>query len=499
MRYIILKKSSIWLRLLTALLALLMVAAMAVACSDNKDPNKDPSKDPSDDPGKTDPSDSSDPSDDEVKDDLPNDKNYGGREFKILYNRDTLVGCFWVDAETGSVVDKAVYDACAITEERFGVKLIAESSSQTDPGHANLIQTAISTGDNVADLFQVHDVLGANLSLQGMFLDVHSLPYVDLSKPWWPAKTVDSLSFMGQWYLISSSMSYNSIAGASVLFFNKDMMNDLSMEEPYQRVLDGNWYLEDMLSEVQDIYTDVTTDGKTEDDTFGIIIPREFYSWYESFGISMIEKKADGDELKLNANDDRAYDLIDALYGILYESDGGHMLARLEAEALFAEGRALYIPTRLRAAVETFATYEINYGIVPYPKLDENQEGYYAGYTDFYFVVPNYCDDKELMGIILESMTAEGYRKVIPTYFETALKGRYTRDPESKEVLDIIQKNMVIDFAYAYGNDKWYSRALYQLLKEQSKDYASFYKTNENAALARIDEVVTAFRDLANK
>ena len=58
---------------------------------------------------------------------------------------------------------------------------------------------------------------------------------------------------------------------------------------------------------------------------------------------------------------------------------------------------------------------------------------------------------------------------------------------------------MVIDFAYAYGNDKWYSRALYQLLKEQSKDYASFYKTNENAALARIDEVVTAFRDLANK
>ena len=114
-------------------------------------------------------------------------------------------------------------------------------------------------------------------------------------------------------------------------------------------------------------------------------------------------------------------------------------------------------------------------------------------------MVPNNCPDTELVGLILESMTAEGYRKVFPVYFETALKGRYTRDDESKEVLDMIQKNMVIDFAYAYGNDKWYSRALYQLLKEQSKDYASYYKSNESAARARIDEVVEAFKQLANR
>ena len=147
---------------------------------------------------------------------------------------------------------------------------------------------------------------------------------------------------------------------------------------------------------------------------------------------------------------------------------------------------------------------EFDYGIIPYPKLDENQEQYYAGYTDRYFVIPNTCSDTAYVGTILESMSAEGYRQVTPAYFEVALKNRYTKDQTSKEMVDLIKQSMVLDFAYVYGADKWWSRSLYALLRdtnssEHSKDYASYYEKMLPEAEARVELVTTKFEEMLAK
>jgi hypothetical protein len=100
------------------------------------------------------------------------------------------------------------------------------------------------------------------------------------------------------------------------------------------------------------------------------------------------------------------YNMVELMYNVVWENDGGYVITRPDAQAMFGENRALYIPVHLGSAVDVFLNYKVDYGIVPYPKLDETQEQYYAGYTDRYFVIPNTCSDTAYVGTILESMSA---------------------------------------------------------------------------------------------
>jgi hypothetical protein len=86
---------------------------------------------------------------------------------------------------------------------------------------------------------------------------------------------------------------------------------------------------------------------------------------------------------------------------------------------------------------------------------------------------------------------------VLPAYYETALKGRYTHDSESVQMLEIIREGRIIDFAYIYSNDTACTRAIYSLLKDKKHDYASFYQSKESAALARIEELTKSFEKMA--
>ena len=280
-------------------------------------------------------------------------------------------------------------------------------------------------------------------------------------------------------------------------------MEDHGYDLPYEQVMSGDWYLEDMFASVEDFHLegDSGIEGKTEDDTFGIVVPYQLYAWQESFGIELVQKDPSTGELILNGHDERVYDLIDLMYGVCWANDGGYMLPREDAKVVFGEGRALYIPVDLGAAVANFLNYEIDYGIVPYPKLDDSQGDYYSGYTDRYFFIPFNCPDKEYVGTILESMSAEGYRQVTPAYFEVALKNRYTKDETSKEMVDLIKKSMILDFAYVYGADQWWSRSLYALLsgksEEASTDYASYYQNMLPKAEDRVTKVTNAFKEMA--
>ena len=55
-----------------------------------------------------------------------------------------------------------------------------------------------------------------------------------------------------------------------------------------------------------------------------------------------------------------------------------------------------------------------------------------------------------MLGAFLEVMASESYRVVTPAYYEVALKSRYTKDPASWEMLDLITENLYIDPGVLY-------------------------------------------------
>ena len=358
------------------------------------------------------------------------------------------------------------------------------------------ILTQMQTGVTDFDVCHMSDRQGGNMSVAGLLLNILEMPQFDFSKPWWSKHTVESLSFMGKLHLISTAMSWQGLGATQVVFFNKKMADDHEIEYPYEAVLDGNWYLEDLIADAEDVYKDANGDGKTEDDIYGVLMPEEMYSVIISYGINLIEKSDDGSELIFNGADDRMYELIAQYHYILNESDFGYATQRDNAAQMFLQEQGLYLTIQLDNATHTLRETPFKYGIVPYPKLDLMQEEYYAGHTDRFFVIPNTCTDTDFVATILEGMSSEGYRQITPAVYETALKGRYAHDDQSVQMLDIINKARVQDFAYIYVLQAC-TRALADVVVQgKSDNYSSYYASNVTAVDQRLKELQTKFADM---
>ena len=498
------------LSLLLALVTLLTLSCTMVACSnepddvpEQNDPDKnDPDKNNPDnkDPDNKDPDDK-DPDEDDpyasynIPDSLP-ERNFtqeGMDEF-VIACQDDMVHFFWKEDYEGSIVDNAVYKSVAAIEGRFGTTVSAYQASS-----AEAIKNGIVTQDGSFDFAFMLDVTASSLSLQNMFTNLYDLKSLDFSKPWWPAPAVEALTYQNKMYLGSSTMSYLGLGQTFLTYFNKTLFTDHGLEYPYEAVMEGNWYLEDLIKlseEYGNCYDN--NDVKDMEDTFGFMCPNGFYGWFESFGIELIKKE--GDDLILNAHCDEAYELIENVYYMLIESDYGYTDTEQIVNDMFAKNQSLFVYGKLRNAYDVFRYHEVDYGSLPVPKLNEDQADYHSAYTDRFFVVPSSSvagKDAQDIGFMLEALSAEGYRVIYPAYYEEAMQNRYSTDAESKQILAMLHKHRVIDFSYVYGGKECYTRALVTLMVERrSKDYASLLAEGAGNAEQKITDLKELFSEL---
>jgi len=164
----------------------------------------------------------------------------------------------------------------------------------------------------------------------------------------------------------------------------------------------------------------------------------------------------------------------------------------------FESGRGLILAT-LMQEIQKMRAYDLDFGIIPYPKWDEKQDTYYtnvaignvAGY-----VVP-ITTDKKLAGCILESMAYYGWTDVYPEYYERMLNGKVVRDSESGEMLDIIFKNIRYEFtqvySYAFGDQKSTYTMMRMTLMNNEK-IASRYAANESLFNGTLDKLIGALK-----
>ena len=134
-----------------------------------------------------------------------------------------------------------------------------------------------------------------------------------------------------------------------------------------------------------------------------------------------------------------------------------------------------------------------NYSILPYPKYDETQESYFTASRNTHnaFSMPTTCANPEMAGAVLEALSASNYEKVLPTYFEVALKTKYASDNQTAKTFDIIHDSMVLDFGYVYGNAMSYvTDTMNGAIFNNTKSLASQIKANEKKAASAYEKYV---------
>ena len=385
----------------------------------------------------------------ELKPDLP-EMNYKGEEFRILTSRD-LYSQLVATTTSGEVLNDAILDASISVSQQFNIKFACVE------GDGATIETFVMAGDDEYDVAFIHDCTTASLSLNGWFYDINGLPYVDTSAPWWPQFIVDSLTLNGKLYYYSNHASYQAMAQTRACFFNAQILRDYNTELPYDMVCDGTWTLDQLMKMSTAIYSDVNGDGQQDTgDLHGFASSHYPYAWLECFGIELYHKESpDSAELTL-LNDERCYTLIEKLHTWFYSgtdgiwapmNDGGEV-----SEAMFAEDRVAFTFACIGDQAPKAIDGNVDYGVVPFPKLDGYQNQYYGGCTSSLFSVPVTLQDTERVGIILEAMAYAGYKHILPAYCEKTLKTRYATDPDCSEMLNLIFDNQVISFAYLFAN-----------------------------------------------
>ncbi len=436
-----------------------------------------------------------------LRDSLP-DTDLNGYQYRMaVFGTDIQRIMTYNDEEDGNIVNDAVYHKIRTVEERFNTDIVLAEISKEEDDQVGVLKSAIMAGDDSCEIAQGHDVNLGNASLEGLFVNVYDIPYLDFSKPWWLPETLESMTVAGQMYMMFNNISYSNLAQMRVMYFNKKMMQALDFAYPYQMVYDGTWTLDAMKQMTAAAYSDLNGDGtRDEGDRYGYVNMPNYYGMLEPFHVEPYRKDNNG-TLYYEVDLERTTEVVEKFYDLIF-GEGGYLMPRKYEDYsarvlnMVSEGRSMFFYGSLDHAVHTFSDTDFVFGVLPMPKLDAAEDGYYGGSFDRPFVVPTTAQNLENIGIVTEALNAEGYKQVYPAFYEIAMKTRYADQTDDAKMIDIVHDNVIISFTYLFGDYKSIFNMMWDLFNNTpSTDVASWCAKKEKAQEKRVEKLMKFFED----
>ena len=111
------------------------------------------------------------------------------------------------------------------------------------------------------------------------------------------------------------------------------------------------------------------------------------------------------------------------------------------------------------------------------------------------WAVPITASDKQLVADFCEYFSYRSYELVVPAYYESTLKEKYSRDPDTVEMLDLIRQSTRFTcdtaFGYCFSTNPFLTTE--NLLRSGSNP-ASYIASNENAWKATLESLLASYQ-----
>lgn len=383
---------------------------------------------------------------------LPEGKFLDGETFNLYIAYGAFKKNYDVTELTGNLIDDKTFERNQAVIDRTGVNLNFVASTLTTSGgdqrmERDKISSLILANDKTYDAFiHVQHTGMPSLINEGMFIDWNDLPYVKLEKPWWYSNVLRDICFGNKIFAMTGDYNLGTFTNTACLIFNKTMLDELELEYPYQMVFDGTWTHDRFVEYIQKATKDLNGDGliDVENDRYGFNgwMYEQIPALYVGYG-GVTLKKDDNNLPVLNIYSERQNSVIDAMIEV-FKSDGSTWEGKTGAiyKGSFSEGRLLFVDGFFHH-LPGYGNVEHDFGFVPYPKLNEQQEQYYSRSANIgcltYIPVTLDEDRYEIVGGTLEAMAYYSNQIVLPTYFDIILTIKSTRDVESEQMIPIIK------------------------------------------------------------
>ena len=400
------------------------------------------------------------------------------------------------EEDSDDPIKSAVYKRNMTLQEKYHCTI--EQVGSSTPGTDAKKAINANTDEYQVLMCDTQETLG--LAQANLLKDLNALEGIDLKNPWWDQNLVTNCSIGGRLYFCTGDISIMDNDATWVLMFNKKMIVDLDLESPYDLVKNNQWTFDKMYEMMQAAKSDENGNGKVDFDTdrFGFATHNSSLgAFYYAAGLKVIEKDADDIPYFPEQNAEFVNLVLDKSIKIWSDKslttsadrDGFDMPT---LQSIFEEGRSLFLGEVMQLVFRLRAM-EIDFGLIPFPKYDSSQQnyGHFVHSTSAMLSIPANCTNIEKIASFVEAMSYESMYTLTPAYYETALTGKYFRDPESKEMLDIILKSRTFDLGSTHMFD-WggIASVFTQLLSKGSNAYASNYAKKIKSGKKALDKTV---------
>ena len=432
--------------------------------------------------------------------------NMNGDEFVFLQQgemgkRGDSYRDIWVETQTGDILDDAIWSRNATIEDKFNVKIVERRESDV----AAVVKTAVAAGDYICDVaFPLTYNMGT-LITEGILQDLSKISGFQFEQPWWD-QDVMADAYVGNdkaLYFASSDLTLHNFEMSWCLYFNRRMIEDHQLDLPYDTVKAGKWTFDELYKYISvgaNLNGDESWDwNKDGNSVYGFTSMQPDFITQAFVCTGNKQIKFEDGKATLMAGTGNFYDVADKLTKVFGEkgtaffsndkTNGSHY------EMVFAAGRSMFCAMEIKGGDggRKFSDMKDDYGIVPMPKYDENDDyvSPVAVWT-YFLTIPVTNTKLDETAIILDAMSYLSYRDIVPKYYDVVLQLKHIRDDETSEMLDIIRDSRTYYTAYAFGLGEKLRSSLANAITSGQGGAASIVATYKDSTVAEIDKVMEA-------
>lgn len=394
-----------------------------------------------------------------------------------------------MDALTGDEFSDDLYNRVVAINDKYNITFTTDDS---DVAKAVKLSVVSGTEDYVlgSDLY---DGLSA-LILSDYVKDVNTVQTVNLDNPYWDQGAREYLTINDRMFYIMSDASFSHYDSAALLFYNGLLLTDNQItDSPYVLYKEGKWTMEAMWNMMETVASDLDGDGKyTEGSDILGLTGRTliFAPQLNGSGTDTIVWNEEEMTYNLNLSNEIVMEVGEWCRKMIVDSEISVMDKDYDT---FKKDKSLFL-SLLLGSYRSMRDKEDDYGIVPWPSIQENMETRVHVRNPTALIIPSGLEEEtaDNVGIIVEALAAYSYDYIIEDYITRAVIGKGARDQESADIIRDIMDKRAYDIKSAFGITS-VDFAWENSIKKGT--YVSMEKTVEKAFRRSVDKALAPYVD----
>lgn len=414
--------------------------------------------------------------------------DYEGYNFVFLTEDNGASKPYRITAEdeTSEALSDSISKRNSVIKEKYNVTIEQKKESNL----LSAVRSSILAGVVEFDAILAPSTKLSTMACENLLYALNTVERFDFEQEYWDSNSCEQLQIANRLYFANCSLNLNGFG--LVMFFNKNLIEQHKLTNPYDMIENNTWTMNKWLNMIAKINTDLDQDGqRTINDRYGMLYDHSLgRAFAYASGIRATTNNENGKPVITVLDDETKFKSIYNQLGKVAEwgewmlcedcsimptsgSKQGFSNIHDYTKHLFTKDQYLFAIYDASEA-RNFINMDSEFGIVPLPKYDESQNGYqtlYPAHNDL-LALPRIMSDPQRTFNIIEDINYCSNTILKSAWFDDMLTRKGGLDTESMKTLETLYDNRVYDVGMTFNFGGLGTEAM-------DVDVGKFYNTRE--------------------